>query len=368
MIAIQTSACLTPPMPGSVFLKIKAHSFGASALALLALSWFQLGASAETSNGSSAGGAPIAQPARSEASPQPLGSGATGSTNNLRSFSGQGIVQDLPDGGKSVLVKHEAIAGFMPKMTMEFSVRDSKELKGLMVGDSIAFVVKANEEESWIEGIHKTTAITSLMPRADKPLTELAHIGKLKSGDLLPDAELLDENGRPLHFSDFRGRAVAFTFIFTRCPLPDFCPRMSRRFGEARDLLLEQTPSWTNWEFLSISFDPEFDQPAVLKGYAMNYRGQSSDRWLFASASTNVTAALASEIDFRLAREEGSFVHNLRTVVLDSSGHIFRQFDGNRWQAEELAQAVREAAALGPGTRQTKNAAAASPVRAAHKN
>jgi protein SCO1/2 len=160
----------------------------------------------------------------------------------------------------------------------------------------------------------------------------------------LPDAELLAEDGSRLKLSDFEGRAVAFTFIFTRCPLPDYCPRMNRQFLQARELLQQRPGGPTNWQFVSISFDPEFDQPGVLARYAFSYRGRNADRWLFASAATNVMAGFVSQLDFRFANEGGSFMHNLRTVVLDPQRRLYRQFDGNRWKAQELADAMAEAA------------------------
>jgi len=91
----------------------------------------------------------------------------------------------------------------------------------------------------------------------------------------------------------------------------------------------------SNWQFLSISFAPDFDKPGVLSRYAYSYRGSSADRWLFASAATNVTAAMSPLLDFRFANEGGSFLHNLRTVVLDPQRRVFRQFDGNTWKAED---------------------------------
>jgi protein SCO1/2 len=173
-------------------------------------------------------------------------------------------------------------------------------------------------------------------------------VRELKPGDPLPDAGFLAETGRSVNFSDYRGKALAFTFIFTRCPLPDFCPRMGQQFRRARELLLGQTAGPTNWQFLSISFDAEFDQPAVLAQYAQGYRGANADRWLFAAAPPAVLADLAPRLDFLYAREAGGFSHNLRTVVVDARGHVHRQFDGNQWTAEELAAAVAEAASVSP--------------------
>ncbi len=270
------------------------------------------------------------------------------STNIMRAFAARGVIREFPAGGQTVIVRHEAIPGFMPKMTMEFNVRDTNELRGLLAGDTITFEVKANEQESWIEGLRRASADDLVAPPVlDPSSSSLLHVAQLKPGDVLPDAELLAEDGRTIRFSDFDGRAVAFTFIFTRCPLPDYCPRMNQHFKRARELLLQEADGPTNWQFLSISFDPEFDKPGVLSRYAYSYRGPVVDRWLFAAAPAPVMAALVPQLDFRFADEQGSFLHNLRTVVLDSQRRIYRQFDGNKWQAEELARSLAEAAALG---------------------
>lgn len=267
------------------------------------------------------------------------------STNVLRSFLARGLVRELPADGQTVVVRHEAIPGFMPKMTMAFNVRDKNELRGLRPGDAITFSVKATEEDSWIENIRPAgTNDLAPLPPSDPASAALLHVAEMKPGDILPDAELLAEDGRAIKLSEFQGRALAFTFIFTRCPLPDYCPRMNQHFNRARDLLLQRPGGPTNWQFLSISFDPEFDKPGVLNRYAYSYRGKMTNRWLFAAAPTNVMASFVSQLDFRFANEGGSFLHNLRTVVLDPQRRIYRQFDGNKWKAEELAHALAEAA------------------------
>ena len=169
---------------------------------------------------------------------------------------------------------------------------------------------------------------------------------ELKVGDALPDETLTAEDGRTIRLSDFHGRALAFTFFFTSCPLPDFCPRMNKNFAEARQLLTADTNAPANWQFLSISFDPTLDRPEVLGGYAGLYRAGDTNRWLFAVGETNALANLAPQLDLHFWREGGSISHNLRTVVLDTNGRITHQFDGNDWTAQDLANAIREAAKI----------------------
>jgi len=155
---------------------------------------------------------------------------------------------------------------------------------------------------------------------------------------------LIAEDGRQVQFSDFRGEAVAFTFFFTRCPLPTYCPLMNRNFAAARDLILSKPNAPTNWELLSISFDPEYDTPQVLASFGGFYRNGNPAHWLFAAATTKTLAALAPGLDLMVVHQGSSISHNLRTVVLDPKGRIYCQFDGNQWTPQELADALLSAA------------------------
>jgi protein SCO1/2 len=266
----------------------------------------------------------------------------------------RGVVREIAPDGRKIVIRHEAITNYMPAMTMEFIVRDTNELRGVAAGDTITFRLMATEDTHWIDRIARVASGTTNNSASAWPGARVTTIVELKPGDLLPDFDLLAEDGRRIHFSDFRGKALALTFFFTRCPLPDFCPRMGKNFARARELILATANAPTNWQFLSISFDPEFDQPALLASYASFYRAGNADRWLFAAAPTNVLAELAPRLDLMVRRETGgSISHNLRTVVLDGQGRIHRQFDGNEWTAEQLArEVVRASAAAGKPTRQ----------------
>jgi protein SCO1/2 len=270
------------------------------------------------------------------------------STNIARSFSARGIIRELPVGGQSVVIRHEDIPGFMPRMTMDFTVRSSNVLRGFKPGDAIQFRVVANENESWIEDLKpdSTNGLPALPPPGPSTAS-LLHLAKLKRGEVLPDVELLGEDGRLIKLSEFEGKAVVFTFIFSRCPLPDYCPRMNQHFSKTREILAQKPGMATNWQFISISFDAEFDQPGVLTRYAYSYRGKDTNRWFFAAAPADSMASMVPQLDFHFVNEGGSFVHNLRTVVLDSRRRLFKQFDGNKWTAEDLADAIAQAIEAG---------------------
>jgi protein SCO1/2 len=263
--------------------------------------------------------------------------------DTVKFYSAHGVVQRIVPAENSITIKHDKIAGYMMGMTMDFSVKATNELAQISAGDEINFTLAVDETESWITNLqlvahHVVATNNALVFHADSL--------ELKPGDTLPDGELTAEDGSRIHFSNFRGRAVAFTFFFTRCPLPDFCPRMNRNFFEARNILLANPKAPANWEFLSISFDPANDLPETLTNYAHFYRGENTNGWRFAAAPTNTLAVLAPRLDLMISRQGENISHNLRTVVLDPNGKIFRQFDGNTWTPTQLADAICAAAKI----------------------
>ena len=254
----------------------------------------------------------------------------------------RGVVRQISADRRTATIQHEDIAGYMPAMTMGFAVKNTNELAAISTGDEITFKLVVGANDSWIEGIHfESHRIENVTNH-----TVIIHVpvAELQRGAVMPDGELLSETGKPIRFADYRGKALAFTFFYSRCPLPDYCPRMAGNFLKAREALLSNAGAPTNWQFLSVSFDPGFDNPAVLTAYGNYARGTNTDRWLFAAMPTNVLASIAPKLDLMVAPDGGGITHNLRTVVLDPLGRIFRQFDGNQWTPEQLTDAIRLAA------------------------
>ncbi len=269
----------------------------------------------------------------------------------VRTFDVKGIVQQINSAQKKAVISHEEIPGFMPKMVMEFSVQNTNELKGIIPGQQVQFQLKVDAEKSWIENLRKEGEAVSQSVAAsnsDSSVSGLLQSSRLTVGTPFPDFELMTENGKVIKLSDYRGSAVAFTFIFTQCPLPDFCPRMNQNFSQARTLLMQKRSSPRNWEFLSISFDATYDTPEILSRYAKLYRKNNPRQWLFATAQPEALKKMEPLLDFHFTNEAGTFMHNLRTVVLDTRGRIYKQFDGNSWKAKELADAMVGAAKIDP--------------------
>ncbi len=273
-----------------------------------------------------------------------------GGDQRTKSYSGRGVIEKIAPDLRQVTIHHQAIPGYMMEMTMDFDVKNTNELSGISPNDAITFTLVVGENDEWVENIHRVGRSAETITKKIPMPMDMAHgtmMPELKSGDLLPDYSLTAEDGKQIHFSDFHGRALAFTFFFTRCPLPNYCPLMNRNFAATRELISAMPHAPTNWQFLSISFDPGFDTPETLRNYASVYRGDNADRWLFAAASTNTLACLAPSLDLMIMRDGGNIVsHSMRTVVLDPQGRIFRQLDDNKWTPQELAGAMLEAARL----------------------
>ena len=273
-----------------------------------------------------------------------------GGDQSTKSYSGRGVIEKIAPDLRQVTIHHQVIPGYMMEMTMDFNVENTNELSGISPNDEITFTLVVGDSEERVENIHRVVhAAETLTNKISMPMDMSGGMmmSELKPGDPLPDYTLTAEDGRQIHFSDFRGKALAFTFFFTRCPLPDYCPRMNNNFEQTRKILLTDTNAPTNWQFLSISFDPGFDTPEVLANYASAYRGDDTNRWLFTAASTNMLADVAQRLDLSVVWQGNNlFSHNLRTVVLDARGGIYRLFDGNQWTPEQLADAIMQAARL----------------------
>lgn len=267
----------------------------------------------------------------------------TQNEQNAKSYSAHGIVEKISPDLRQVTIHHDAIPGYMMSMTMDFAVKNTNELNGISPNDEITFKLAVGTNESWVENIRFESHRIANSTNNTFVIHESS--AELKIGDILPDCEFTSEKGNQFRLSDFRGKAVAFTFFYSRCPLPDYCPRMNQNFSDARNLLLADTNAPPNWQLLCISFDPLFDSPEALTYYANFYRGTNTDQWLYAVASTNTLSKLAPRLDLMIMRDGDNVMsHNLRTVVLDPRGRIFKQLDGNQWTPQELAGAMVQAA------------------------
>jgi protein SCO1/2 len=233
-----------------------------------------------------------------------------------------------------VTIKHQDIKGFMPGMTMAFDVRDDAVLQAKSPGDLIEATLVVGEAEAHIASITRTGhAPLDEPPPAPGPAV-------LAEGQAVADAEFLDQAGMPRTLADFRGHRLALTFIYTRCPLPNFCPLMSKHFATLQETIAAR-PDLGDVRLLSVTLDPAFDRPPVLLAHARLFHADPN-RWTFLTGTPEALAAFAeqfggySEVD---AENPSQLIHSLQTAVIDADGRLVRNTRGNEWSpADILAQ------------------------------
>ena len=230
-----------------------------------------------------------------------------------------------------VTIKHEDIKGFMPGMTMTFDVKDASLLQATQPGDLVQATLVVGETAAHIGSIRKT----GHAPLTEPPPASLPPA--LAAGDLVADAALLDQAGMPRRLADFRGHRVALTFIYTRCPVPNFCPLMNRHFAAVQRAIASRA-DLADVRLLSVTLDPAYDRPPVLLAQARQLQADPAV-WTFLTGTPASVKAFAeqfgihSEVD---DEDSAQLIHNLRTAVIDPTGRLVRITNGNEWTPADL--------------------------------
>lgn len=263
--------------------------------------------------------------------------------SGVRHYEARGIVRGVASDRRTIDVEHEAIPGFMPSMTMPFSLRDQKQIAGLAIGDAISFRLSVTDRDSWIDQIKKISADELRLPSPTAmPQTRstMNTSTRLREGDALPSFELIDQNGDKIDMETFRGHPFVLTFIFTRCPLPNFCPLMSKNFAELQDAIKNGSGPVAETRLLSISFDPEFDTPQILKSFAEHEQADPTI-WTFATGEKSQINDLTQSFSVYVQREGGTISHGLATALIDRNAKIVRIWRGNAWTPAEVIESIR---------------------------
>lgn len=256
----------------------------------------------------------------------------------------KGVVVSVDRAAGKVTVKHDDVPGYMKGMTMPFAVSEPRILDDLKPGDTIEAKLLVGDRSSHLEGIvvsrpAGTTAVETIP--AQGPYG--------KPGDPAPVNPLVDQEGKGFSLADLKGEAVGVTFIFTRCPLPDFCPRMNLNFSEVERLLAADPRLYGKTRLLSVSFDPAYDTPAVLKAFRDPFlkgvRGVVPGHWRFATGTLEHIKEFAGFFGLTYLKTGEQFVHSLATAVIAPDGKLFSIRRGNDWEAKELVDDLRKAAA-----------------------
>jgi len=256
---------------------------------------------------------------------------------NLVTFPLKGIVEEVDTAKMRVTISHEEIPDYMMAMTMPFKVKDRAILDRIAPGDSVQGTLAVSRTESWLENL-------DVLGHGDPPNTleagDILAKRLFKVGDNIPNITLVNQDEKKINITQFRGKMLAISFIFTRCPLPDFCIRMSDNFSRLEQTLKKDTSLAGRWHLLTISFDPKFDTPKVLKQYGENY-GADFTTWDFATAPVETLRQVTDGLDLMFTEEDGLITHNLRTVLIDQKGRIVEIINGNEWTVAEFAATMK---------------------------
>jgi protein SCO1 len=263
---------------------------------------------------------------------------ACGGPADQRTYKLQGQVLSL-DAPRKLTIKHEEIKGFMPAMTMPYDVKDEKLLTGLAAGDLINATLVVVSNDAYLTTIRKVGQAPLEKPPADTTATPAATSGfeLLKAGELVPRGAFLDQDGRKRSFDSFKGSPVVLTFIYTRCPLPTFCPLMDRHFVAIQKTLKEDA-ALRSVRLVTVSFDPAYDRPPVLKTHARNLKADLT-RWTFLTGDRDEVDRFAMRFGVSIARamnDPRDITHNLRTAIVDAEGKLVKVYTGNEWTPDQV--------------------------------
>lgn len=234
----------------------------------------------------------------------------------------EGLVVEVEAAQGVVVVAHQPVKGYMPAMTMPFRVSRAGELAGLAPGMRIRFKLSG----SHIAEIQIVKADFGEGVRIPEPAN------KLHVGDLVPDFELTDQNGQPARLSDSRGTVTVINFIYTRCPMPDVCPRLSANFA----YLSRKVPQA---RLLTITLDPAHDTPQVLHQYAARFNSRL-EHWRFLTGEEAKIRGIGGLFGLVYWPEDGVITHTSTTAIIDSAGRLRALVEGTSYRADQLVSLV----------------------------
>ncbi len=252
----------------------------------------------------------------------------------------KGIVVSSDAARGVVSVDAEAIPGFMGAMTMPYKLAQPGIASELHPGDHIIARLRVGESGSVIDQVDVTA-----QAKPDYKPTKTYNVPA--NGEAVPDFKFLNEDDKTISVDQFRGKALLVTFIYTRCPLPDYCIRMSRNFATIQKQLAADPNLYNKTHLLSISFDPTYDTPKVLHVYGTSYAGSTAfSHWDFAAPPPAELGAVEQFFDVGVSPgSNNTLTHSLSTAVITPEGKIFRWYPDNDWSPSAVADDVKKAIA-----------------------
>jgi protein SCO1/2 len=262
----------------------------------------------------------------------------TGCGGSSKHYLLQGQVLAKSDSAQQLTVTHGAIPGFMAAMTMPYAVKDPRGFQEIQPGDLItADLVVAGANDYWLERL----SIKSAAGRGSVSSVP-AHV--LLPGERVPDVRLTNQDGKTIRLSRFRGKAVLITFIYTRCPFPTFCPLVSSKFAAIHKALSKAPAEYQATHLLSISLDPAYDTPPIMRTYGLNYLANDPkgfEHWDFVSTTPDDLNAVATAFGLEYFPQANLVPHSMNTILLATDGTVSRYWPGTDWNTSEVISALR---------------------------
>lgn len=263
--------------------------------------------------------------------------------SNSQSYSVRGKI--VSTDATHVTLDHDAVPGFMAAMIMPYRLADPAVVSELHPGDLIKATILVHKDASGGEDVELDHILVLAQARPDYKPTVQYHVPA--AGDPVPNFALINQSGHTIAMDQFRGKVLLITFIYTRCPLSDFCPRMTRNFAEINESLAAEPSLYKQTHLLSVSFDPEYDTPSVLRAYGAAHIGQpkeaSFSHWDFAAIPAKELPAVTQFFNVGITPGDSRTLnHSLSTLILDKQGKVAAWYPTNEWKPADIIEKVKQ--------------------------
>lgn len=255
-----------------------------------------------------------------------------------RQYQLTGTIVSIDRPTRSLVINGDAVPGFMGAMAMPYKVKIASELDNLVPGDSVAAVIVMQKDDYWLENLRVTK-------HSNAPPVPTSGLHLPSSGDAVPNFELVNQSDKHISLDQYRGKVLLITFIYTRCPFADYCPRVTGQFAELNRRLEADPALASKTHLLSISFDLQHDTPKILRLYALRWiNGKEPggnqpapfDHWEFAVPLADQLPKMANFFGLTYNQAGGVINHSLSTAVIGANGRIYSWYHGTEWQASDL--------------------------------
>ena len=250
------------------------------------------------------------------------------SASDAAGYNGQGMILAVDPARRQIVISHDRIDGLMPAMTMPFTASPAVALTALKPGMRVTFRLDVSKSATRLV---RVTAAKS-KPATDVPIAPAPDA--VKPGLAVPDFTLVNQHGAPTRLSDSRGRVTVVDFIYTRCPLPEVCPRLSANFARLGRRFAGQAVS-----LVSITLDPQYDTPGILARYAKRWSAKP-EQWNFLTGPLEDIQRIAVSLGMAFWPEDGSITHTTRTVVIDKQGRLAAAVEGSSYIVDQLGDLI----------------------------